>query len=118
MQDPRAFTEALIRIRREKGLYSRNEGGVLIEEATLFSTSIRLPASLTEGTYKTRIFLTRDRQVLSRIEGTIEVSKVGLERWLFNLSTMQPLWYGLMSLAIAVVAGWGASTVTRLLKNG
>jgi len=45
------------------------------------------------------------------------VRKVGLERWLFTLSRQQPLVYGLMSLAIAIAAGWGASAAFRVLRR-
>ena len=48
---------------------------------------------------------------------SIYVRKVGLERFLYTLSRQQPLVYGLMSLAIAIFAGWSASTVFRLLRE-
>ncbi|MCY4209042.1 MAG: TIGR02186 family protein, partial [Roseovarius sp.] len=47
----------------------------------------------------------------------IDVRKVGLESWLYNLSREQPLAYGLMSLAIAIAAGWFASAAFRLLRE-
>ena len=115
--DAERFTDALIRIRQHRGLYLEDEGGVELDEQTLFRTSLRLPANLTEGRYKTRIFLTRGGDVISNYETEIEVRKVGLERWLYSLSRNQPMLYGLMSLAIAVAAGWGASEAFRLLRN-
>jgi len=42
---------------------------------------------------------------------------VGLERFLFSLSREQPLLYGLMSLAIAIFAGWAASAVFQVIRN-
>ena len=87
-------------------------------EQTLFRTSVELPANLTEGDYRTRVFLVRDRAVVSEFETVINVRKVGLERWLFTLSRERPLIYGLMSLFIAIAAGWGASTAFRLVKSG
>ncbi|MEM8777172.1 MAG: TIGR02186 family protein [Pseudomonadota bacterium] len=115
--DAQSFTDAVIRIRESEGAYKLAEGSVDLTEETLFSTSIALPANLTEGDYPTRIFLTRAGQVVSVYETTIDVKKVGLERWLFNLSREQPLIYGLMSLAIAIVAGWAASAAFGLLRN-
>ncbi|MEN8935704.1 MAG: TIGR02186 family protein, partial [Planktotalea arctica] len=76
-----------------------------------------MPANLTEGVYSTRIFLTRSGKVVSEYETEIEVSKVGLERWLFTLSRQQPLLYGLLSLAIAIIAGWGASAIFTVLRR-
>lgn len=117
IEDAETFTESLIRIRTRSGLYQVRERDVTIEEQTLFRTSVRLPAALTEGGYLTRIFLTRDGEVVSVYETIIDVRKVGLERWLFNLSREQSLLYGLMSLAIAIAAGWSASAVFSLLRR-
>lgn len=118
ISDTSSFTEALIRIRSENGLYQRLDDQVVVDQQTLFRTSISMPANLTEGDYAARIFLARGGAVLSQFETTIDVRKVGLERWLFTLSRQQPLVYGLMSLAIAIAAGWGASAAFRLLRNG
>lgn len=116
IENPVSFTEALIRIRTNSDLYQLRENTVVVEEQTLFRTSVRLPAALTEGFYPTRIFLTRNGEVVSKYETTIDVQKVGMERWLFELSRQQPLIYGLMSLAIAIGAGWAASAVFRLFR--
>lgn len=114
VQDPESFADAVIRIREKAGLYSMDLGGVNITDNTLFDTRIELPANLTEGAYKARIFLTRGGEIVSDYNTIIEVEKVGLERWLYNLAHEQAFLYGLMSLAIAVAAGWGASTFFRV----
>mgnify|MGYP001818956738 CR=1 FL=1 len=115
--DVAAFIDALIRIRSDNNLYQTNIGVVPFEEATLFNTSVRLPANLTEGAYKTRFLLTRNGEVVDSHETIIDVSKVGLERFLFSLSREQPLVYGLLSLAIAILAGWGASAFFRYIRS-
>lgn len=114
--DAQAFSDAVIRIRKEQGLYQLLENAVAVDEQTLFRTSIEMPANLTEGLYTARIFLSRDGKVISEYDTTIDVQKVGLERWLFVLSREQPLVYGLLSLAIAIAAGWGASAAFRLIR--
>lgn len=117
-QDPQRFSDALIRIRNSEDKYQHLNSGVTLREQTLFDTSISLPANLTEGAYKARVFLTRNQEVISVYEREIEVRKVGLERWLFSLSRQQPVLYGLMSLAIAIIAGWGASATFQILRRG
>ena len=112
-----AFTQALIRIRSKQELYQFNPGAVRFEEPTLFSTSVRLPANLHEGDYRARFFLTRNGAVLDTFETEIAVQKVGLERFLFRLSRDNPLVYGIMSLAIAIAAGWLASAAFRLFRT-
>lgn len=115
--DAANYTKALVRIRENSGLYQRLEGQVVLDQQTLFRTAIKMPANLTEGDYATRIYLTRNGTVVSQYETSIDVHKVGLERWLFVLSRQQPMLYGLMSLAIAIIAGWGASAAFNLLRN-
>lgn len=110
------FTRALIRIREKENLYQTNIGNVDLSEDTLFSSTVRLPANLTEGDYRARFFLTRSGQVIDTHETAIAVQKVGLERFLFRLAYDQPLIYGLMSLTIAIFAGWAASAIFRLAR--
>ncbi|WP_372894112.1 TIGR02186 family protein [Rhodosalinus sp.] len=116
--DAGAFTDALVRIRERAGLYAMAEGAVELTDQTLFSAAIDMPANLTEGAYDTRVFLTRDGAVVAEFDTVIGVQKVGLERFLFTLSREQPLVYGLLSLAIAIAAGWGASAAFRALRPG
>ncbi len=110
------YVDAMIRIREAEDRYRLAERTVQLNEATLFRTDVVLPANLTEGSYRVRIFLTRGGMVVDHLERRINVRKEGLERFLFNLSREQPLAYGILSLLIAVAAGWGASTAFRLLK--
>ncbi|WP_420005198.1 TIGR02186 family protein [Arenibacterium sp. LLYu02] len=111
------FTEALIRIREARGLYSLQEQAVALDEQTLFRTAMRMPADLIEGAYQTRIFLTRKGQVVSEYETVIEVNKVGMERFLFNLSREHPPLYGLLALVIAMLSGWGAAALFQMLRD-
>lgn len=117
ISDSVSFTDALIRIKSKSNQYQLNEGTISVDDQTLFRTAIELPAALTEGDYLTRIFLTRGGEVISKYETSIYVRKVGLERWLFRLSRENAMMYGLMSLAIAIGAGWAASAAFRLIRN-
>ncbi|WP_342068883.1 TIGR02186 family protein [Yoonia algicola] len=111
------FTEALIRIRSAQGLYQTLPEGVSVAEEALFRTLIPLPANLTEGEYTAEIYLTRGGQIVDLYTTTIPVKKVGLERWLYNLAHENPFLYGLMSLSIAIAAGWGASAVFSAFRR-
>jgi len=117
VRDAQRFTDAVIRIRERSGAYQMREGAVELMQQTLFQTSVNLPANLTEGDYVTRIFLTRNGQIVSQYETIIDVRKVGLERWLHVMSREQSVLYGLMSLVIAISAGWGASVLFRVLRQ-
>ncbi len=110
------FTEALIRIRTANGLYNVREGAVEFMSDTLFRTSVKLPSNLTAGEYTARILITRNKAVIDVFETRLDVQKVGIGRWLYNLAHENAVLYGLMSLFIAISAGWGASAVFRYFK--
>lgn len=111
------FTEALIRIRTQEGTYRLMEGAVELDQETLFRTSVDLPANLVEGIYLTSIYLTRGGVVVDDLSTVITVQKVGLERWLFNLSRDMPFVYGILSLVLAAVAGWAASAAAQAIRR-
>lgn len=111
------FIAALQRIRNADQTYRLLEGKVQLVEETLFRTDVALPANLTEGDYRVRMFITRGGRVIDQMERQIGVRKAGLERTLFVMAHEQPFLYGLISLALAAIAGWAASAGFRLLKR-
>lgn len=111
------FLDALKRVREQDNVYRLAEGSVQFVEETLFRTDVKLPANLTEGNYRVRMFITRQGRVVDQFERLIGVRKAGLERTLFVMAHEQPFLYGLISLALAAIAGWAASAGFRLLKR-
>lgn len=115
--DAGEFVEALMRLRRAERLYQELPFGVLVSEDTLFRAQIALPADLTEGHYRARIFLLREGEVVDMVQTTIPVRKVGMERLLYRMAQDQPLRYGILALVIAALAGWLASQAFALLRR-
>ena len=115
-EDSGEFLQGLMRVRTNEGRYRVLQGKVELTEETLFRTDVVLPSNLTEGEYKVRLFLLRDKRVIASQERVIGVRKEGLERFIFNLAQEQPLIYGLISLALAALAGWGASAAFRFVR--
>jgi uncharacterized protein (TIGR02186 family) len=115
--DHPAFSEALIRLRRNNGAYLVQDGGVTLDRDTLIRADVRLPANLTEGQFRTRIFLLRDGQVVGHEATVIEVQKAGIERFLHRLALDQPLIYGILSLSLAILAGWMASAAFTWIRR-
>lgn len=115
--DPAEFSRAIIRIRRASGIYFEQIGGVSIIERMLFQTRIQLPANIVEGDYDAKVYLLREGRVIDDFSTTIEVRKVGLERWVYNLAHEHSLLYGILSILVALLAGWGASEIFRQLRR-
>lgn len=117
LTDTTEFTEAAVRLRLADGLFVDAEGGVTLAEQTLFQASFHLPTNLVEGDYVTEYFLVRDRSIISNGSTVITVEKAGFERRLYNLSQERPLAYGLLSVAVALAAGWLAAAAFRLARR-
>lgn len=111
------FVEALQRIRLADNTYRIAENSVQLVEETLFRTDVVLPANLTEGNYRVRMFLLRGGKVVDTQERLIGVRKTGLERFLFNLAHERPFLYGVISLVMAAVAGWAASAAFAFMRR-
>ena len=114
---PAEYPEALLRIRSGEGAYQVLDRWVFLDRDILFRANVRLPANLTEGAYTTRMYLVREGQVVNQFRTAIFVRKEGLERWLSQMAYDQPLLYGLLALAIALVAGWSASEAARFFRR-
>ena len=115
--DTRDFGTAVVRLREANGLYAQLDGDVKVTEDTLFQVRVDMPANLVEGDYQAEFFLVRDREVISSGKTVIVVEKTGIERWLYNLSRERPFAYGVLSVLLALAAGWLAATAFRLVRQ-
>ena len=114
--NPPEFVDALLRIYESQGRYRLSEDVVRFSEATLFRSDVVLPANLTEGDYRVRIFLVRGGKVIDTLERRIGVRKEGFERYVYNMAQDRPLTYAAMAILIALIAGWSASEIFRRLR--
>ncbi len=108
-----AFRTALERIQQEAGLFIERIGKVDFLGERLFRTTITFPANVPTGTYLVEVFLVRDKDIVSGQTTPLVVSKVGVDAAVFEFSTRQPGFYGVIAVLTAVVAGWLASLPFR-----
>lgn len=111
------FREAVIRIHQKEGTYATDITPVTLTEETLFTTKLAMPVNVVEGEYTVKTLLVRDREVISISTSTITVQKTGIEKWLYTLAHEQAFIYGLLSLAVALLAGWTASEIFRRIRT-
>jgi hypothetical protein len=57
------------------------------------------------GRYTTQVFLFRDGKLLSESQNSLQVNKVGLERFAYTLAFEHPFLYGVMAVLMAVTGG-------------
>lgn len=107
------FREALLRRKTMAGLYGVNEHGVELQDDILFNMRLRIPANVPVGEYVAQILLLRDGIVIGSQPLRPVVAKSGIERWIYNLAHSMPLVYGLIAVAMALLAGWTAAMIFR-----
>jgi uncharacterized protein (TIGR02186 family) len=108
-----SFREAIRRQRTLDGLYGEAEGGVLLQDNTLFSMRVRIPANVPVGEYVAQVLLVRDGVVIGSNSLRPSVNKIGLERAIYRFAHIFPFLYGLTAVIIAIFAGWLASLIFR-----
>lgn len=109
--DLRNFKQAVIRLKQNSGLYVLNDYGVqFVGGASLFRTTIDLPANVPVGTLSARVFLFRGGQMLSQFQSQVLMQREGVERILHDFAFGYPLLYGIAAVFIAAGAGFAASS--------
>jgi uncharacterized protein (TIGR02186 family) len=112
-EDLKEFREAIVRLKKQQGLYIQDNFRVAFIGRSLFRATIELPANVTVGPFETRVYLFHDEKLLSQYTVRLNLEREGLERYLHRFAFGYPALYGLMTVMIAVAAGFLASTMFR-----
>ncbi len=107
------FRSALRRLKRESGLYVPDPGGVKFISSTLFQANLKLPANIPNGTHMVRASLFKSGKFVMEKTLPLRVVKTGLEQQITDAAHQQPVLYGLFSVFLALLTGWGASLIFR-----
>ena len=110
---PSDYRAALVRLRRQQGLYLEQPGGLRVYEGGLFRARVSLPANAPIATYHADTYLFRNGQLVSSQRVPVSISRVGFERRVHNLANNASLLYGVVTLMLALGAGWLASVLFR-----
>lgn len=102
------FQRGLVELKRRSGLYYEAPRAVSITDGVLYRARVRIPARVPVGRFTAETFLIRDGHVLAVATRGIAIRKSGLERFVARAADRDPLAYGLVAVALAVLLGWGA----------
>lgn len=119
--DPSAYRASLVRLRHQQNLYQWYStppregvrGGLTAYRGGLFRAVVRLPANAPIAQYHADTYLFRDGRLISRQRIPIMISRVGIERTIHDLATNVSWLYGVVTVLLALLAGWGAAMVFR-----
>jgi uncharacterized protein (TIGR02186 family) len=112
-KDIAGFRKAIVRQRRANRLYVEAEGDVLLQDNTLFSMQVDIPANVPVGDYVAQVLLVRDGAVIGSQSLRPSVNKTGIERLIYRFAHGSPFLYGVTAVIIAIFAGWVAAVAFR-----
>jgi uncharacterized protein (TIGR02186 family) len=107
------FRAALIREQQRDGLFGEGAGRVHFLGDRLFRADIALPANLPTGEYRVEIYLLRDGAVITAQTSPLFVSQAGVDADVYDFADRHALFYGMIAVAGAAMAGWLASLPFR-----
>jgi uncharacterized protein (TIGR02186 family) len=107
------WRRAVLRLKEKAGLYAADPRGVRFVDKGLFRAQLDLPAEAPIGQYTARIVLFQDGKPVSIRDRVLVVEKAGAERALYLFAKDRPWTYGLVSVIVALGAGWAASVAFR-----
>lgn len=111
--DIEAFRAALLRLKRNAGVFGGGVGEVRIINDRLFSTRVHFPATVPTGSYFVTVMLVHDGDVVSAQQVHLEVSQIGFGADVYIFAHEQSAAYGLIAILGALLAGWSAHLVFR-----
>jgi len=119
--DPAAYRSALVRLREVQGLYQEysgraspdRRGGLTMYQGGLFRAVVRLPANAPIAEYHADTYLFRDGRLISQQRVTINIARVGVERSIHDLATNASFLYGIVTVLLALAAGWLSALLFR-----
>jgi uncharacterized protein (TIGR02186 family) len=107
------FRAALVRLMRDRTLYSEKPNAVTFLTPTLFRASLSLPAQVAIGSYAVDVKLFAEGALIAETDSAFEIVKVGFEQFVVSQSREHGLLYGMATATMALLTGWIASVAFR-----
>jgi uncharacterized protein (TIGR02186 family) len=107
------FRDALVETQQRDKVFTEAAGKIDFLGDRLFSTTLRFPSNVPTGTYEVKIFLIRNKAVVSAQTTPLVIAKIGVDAEIVDFADRRAGIYGLVAVAMAMVAGWLASVPFR-----
>ena len=105
------YKTALINLKKRNGLFVTNDFGVTFVGRSLFRATIKLPANVPVGPLIATTYLFHNGEFLSSHATHMTLERQGSERFIYGFAFSYPLFYGVASVVVAVIAGIAASAL-------
>lgn len=107
------YRSALLRLNRVRGLYTIPSAPIKVIGGRLFRVEMVFPSSVPTGLYDAEINLFQNGKVVSKLQKTLSVRKTGVEATIFEFAHQHAALYGILSIVIALFAGWFAGIIFK-----
>jgi uncharacterized protein (TIGR02186 family) len=107
------FSEALLRIRQQEGLYNDKVGHVSFVGDRLFRTSFAFPSSVPTGIYTVDVYLARDGRIVDAQSFPLLVNRAGFSADIYDFAHRHGAAYGAIAVVTALFFGWIAHLAFR-----
>lgn len=107
------FEKALVKKLEEDKLLTPEVVELPLLEGTLFRIRINFPEKIVSGIYTAEIYSFDDGELRGIQAIPINVKKVGLEAFIYEIAHEQPALYGLLAIIIAIGMGWLAGNIFK-----
>lgn len=114
-EDPetKIFIDGYVKLKEEQGLYAIREDSVKTIKGRLFKSEFFMPSHAPVGSYRVDAFAVKDNALIASGSAEIKLGKVGIESWITDLAMENGLFYGIMSVMIALLAGIGVGFIFK-----
>ncbi len=109
----RTFERGFVGMRKRFELYAQGADRVEITSGALYRVQLTVPARVPVGTYTAETFLVSKGKVLAAATRDIEIRKSGFERFVAESALDWPLAYGITTILLSLLMGWGAAATFR-----
>jgi uncharacterized protein (TIGR02186 family) len=114
----RELEAAFIAQRQREKLYVEDASAVRLLKGDLFRADVRMPDRTPPGLYTAKVMVFRNGRPFQSTLSTLVVSKVGAERAIFEFARDHAALHGLLGVAMALLAGFTASSLFRRFAPG
>jgi uncharacterized protein (TIGR02186 family) len=107
------LSRAYVAERQKQRLYVEDAAGVKLLPGGLFRADITMPDRTPPGLYTAKVIVFRNGRPAESTLSTLVVSKVGIERQLFEFARDRPVLHGLAGVVLALASGFLAASVFK-----
>ncbi len=115
--DEEMIFQQLLQLKETEGVYGVSSVPLEVKSEPTggkeISTVFHLPAQVSPGLYRVRLYLLAGDGQISKEERELHIVKVGMPRWVSSLAFRQPLLYGVAAVIIALVAGFAIGLIFK-----